>query len=407
VPINRIQFNGMNNLSPDYSVPLGKARNIVNCDVDDYGNVQFPRQGSTKVYAGADCHSWFSHETDTILGFFVEGNELKSLNSDLTVTALKTVGNSEMSYCRLGDTVFFSNGAVSGRYKFGTVFEWGVDNPPIQPTAMVTQTGGLYAGEHLVAITWLSNGEESGSVNARVVTVQDGGGIRLSSFPVPPSYVDSVAVYVSSVNGADLYLYDEYPATIDEVSIRYFVGTIKLEHQFIQKVKPGLGLTVHNGRIYWRDGTLIRFTDAHRYGAYSAFNYVPFEDVVTNIVSVPSVLFVTTKRAIYRVDSIDTDQMSLITVKTFGAVVDSVCYDDTDKTAYVMTDNGFVVLASDGAKELHGDQVIPPMFDRGTTAILSQNGFRKLVFVGQNAKVSALQHPDYSASEVARKGNNL
>jgi len=397
----------MNNLSPDDSVPPGKARNIVNCDVDDYGNVRFPRQGSAKVYSGSDCHSWFSHETDTSLGLFVEGGVLKRLNSDLTAASLKTVGDSKMSYCRLGDTVFFSNGIVSGRHKFETLFEWGVDNPPIQPTATVTQTGGMYAGDYLVAITWLSNGEESGSVNARVVSVQDGGGIRLTAFPEPPAYVDTVAVYVSSVNGADLYLYDEFPASADEVTVRYFVGTIKLEYQFVQKVKPGLGLTVHNGRIYWRDGSMIRFTDAHRYGTYSAFNYIPFEDEVTNIVSLPTVLFVTTRKAIYRVDGIDTDQMTLITVKTCGAATDSVCYDEVDKVAYVMSDRGFILLAQEGVKELHGDQVIPPTFNRGVTAILSQNGFRKLVFVGQNAVAHALQHPEYSASEVARKGSNL
>ena len=408
MPLTRIKFTGMDNLNPDYSIPAGKARNIVNCDINNQGNLLIPRPGSSRVYLGTDCHSWYEFEHSRGFGFFIEGNYLKRLNSDATVTTLKEVGPDPMSFCNIGDTVYFSNIRTCGRYIDGTIYNWGVDTPLLQPVAELNQTGGMYEGDYFIAITWMSNGEESGALNSRLVHVTEGAGIRLSQFPTPPDYVDTVAVYCSNVNGADLYYYDEYPAhTTGEVFIRYFTGALKLDHQFGRKVTPGLGLTVHNGRIYWRDGTMVRYTDVHRYGTQSAFAYIPFEEVVTNIISLPTVLFVSTRKAIYRIDGFDTDQMSLTPVKLYGVAMNAVKYDTVDKKAYAFSDRGFIELSTEGIAELHSDSVVPPTFMEGTVAIVSQNGFRKLVFVGKQGEVSELQHPSYTASEVARKGNGL
>ena len=110
-----LSFLGMNNRAndtglpmPDKVNPFGKFRNAVNVDFSDDGKVEFPRMGSTRVYAGTDCHSWIEYSHDYGLGLFVEGTSLKLLNADFTATTLKTVGSGPMSYATINDFIYLS-----------------------------------------------------------------------------------------------------------------------------------------------------------------------------------------------------------------------------------------------------------------------------------------------------------
>jgi hypothetical protein len=277
----------------------------------------------------------------------------------------------------------------------------------MQPLATATPTGGMYAGEYRVAITWMveiSNGhyEESGTGNSTRVTVIDGGGIRLSDFPLVPSYVDIVSVYVSSVNGQDLYLYDEYPASIDEVFIRYNVGTVKLDTQFGVKARPKLGLTLHYGRIYWIDGNFVYYTEAQHYGLQRAGSYFHYEAPVTNIMSVPGALYITTETGIYRINGIDSEQPTNTQVKTYGAPEGSYYQDYNDTFAYLVSHNGFCKVSAEGIVEIAQNDIAFPLFEKGVAAVVEHQGYQKLIAVMQEGTISTLQHPDYTTNEVAR-----
>ena len=400
---------GMNNRVKDHAVPDGQYRNAVNIDFDDEGNIQFPRIGSSKVYAGTDCHSWYQFEDSFGAGIFIEGAELKRLNSNNTVTALKTVGNQPMSYCQVNGVVYFSNSAVTGRYRDGQVIEWGIPTPFNQLNVSARNKGGLHAGIYLVTLTWLSNGEESGADISRSVTVEEGGGIRLTNFPSSPAFVEQVAVYVSSPNGSELYLYDEYPSDIQVVDVQYFIGDAMLETQFAIKPQVRTGLTVHSGRIYWIDGQLVRCTMPHNFLLQEALAYFVFEEPVTNIISTQGPLFVTTELGIYQVSGIDGEGLpELQKVKNYGAAAMRLPHNDQQNdVTFVMADVGMIAITAGGVKELHLDKVAPPKFKKGCISVIDQGGVRKLISVCQDGVISRLQSDDYTTTEALRNGTGL
>jgi len=211
-----LQFSGMDNKARPEALPKDKLRNAVNVIFDDDGNIQFPRPGKTIRYAG-NCHSVYENKFNTL---FVEDGALKRLNNDNTATSLlSTWGNSRTFYTIVGDIIYCSNdGYASGKVHNGIASEWGTARPPRQPDCFPIATGDMYAGDYRVAITWIAD-EESGTGMGKRVTVQDGGGIRVTNLPVPPAYVTGFAIWVSSVNSKDMYLYGEYGIDIAEVHI--------------------------------------------------------------------------------------------------------------------------------------------------------------------------------------------
>jgi hypothetical protein len=398
---------GMNNRAQETAIPPGQLRNAVNVDYDDQGNIFFTREGYSIVVATSGSHSWFENEDAYGFGLFVGGASLMRLNADNTATTLKTVGDAPMSYCLVDGAVYFSNRIFSGKYKGGSVYEWGVAVPNNLFVATPIPSGGMYGGDYLVALTWLSDGEESGADSSVRVTVPDGGGINLSNLPAPPDYVDTLAVYVSPPDGEELYLYDEFEPDTAEIFVSNHIGTVEIETQFAVKAQPGLGLTLYKGRIYWIDGKLIRHTEAQAYGLQRVDNLIPFEEAVTNIIRTQGFLVVATEKAFYAVSGIDTDSMAITKLKNYGATPGTVCYDEISELAYAMSHAGIVEISAQGVKELHFDRVATPMYKKGTLALIEHNGVRKLVFVGQGGVVAKLQDNDYTNDEITRKGNGL
>jgi len=403
-----IPIGGLNNRAADNKLPDGKSRNAVNVDFDDYGNIEFPRIGFSKVYTPTgDCHSWYEYSHEHGKGLFVEGSNLKRLNLDNTATTLKAIGAFKVSYCRLVDAIYWTNGIESGRYVNGGIKEWGVKTPAIQPSVTARTSGDMYAGDYRVAITWISDGEESGTFESVRVTVQSGGGIRLTNFPIAPAYVDSLAVYVSAVNGQDLYLYDEYPINTQEVAINYNIGTVNLETQFCIKAQPKRGITLHYGRIYWIEDDLIRYTEDQRYGLQRAGNFYAFEEDVTNIISVPGSLYVTTLKSVYRLITEGAGPYPIVKVKTYGVPEGAIFQDDNENMTYALTHNSFAIFTGEGIQELAVTDIAMPIFKKGATVVIEDKGCRRLISVMQQGEISKLQHSDYTAYEVARKGNGL
>jgi hypothetical protein len=409
-------FKGINNQLSDTSFPVDykkgilPLRNAVNVDIDDSGNIVL-RPGSLEQYSGTDVHSWFEFEDDLGYGLFVDNGALYRLNKDYTATSLKTVSNIEMSYCILDGDVFFANGIDSGIYRNFVAEQWGITNPPNQPTAAATPAGGMYGGDYLVAITWLRGSGthyvESGTYQSATVTVADGGGIKLTSFPTPPSDVTHIAVYVSAVDSKTLYLYDEYPASTTEVYIGYNVGTVELQTQFMEKSVPGLGLTVHNGGIFWREGNLVRYTEPHNPYLTSALNFFDMEDEIKVLGSIKTgPLYVQTKRGLYAINGVYNPEgpSAPQKIRTCDGPIHNAAYSPDYNECYLFNDIGFCKINFDGVTDLNFNDFAPPHFEKGTIAYMEQNGIAKLVFVGQNPTVHKLQHPDYSADETARHG---
>lgn len=396
----KIKLNGMNNRVAEYALPDGKASRAVNCIFDDSGNIIFPNPGRVRKYAG-DCKWIFEGDTITL---FVEDGSLKKLNSDYTATTLKTgIGSDRVYYTPIADTVYWSNTLARGKIKNSINTEWGVARPPRQPDAVAVSSGGMFAGEYRIAITWLgTDGEEGGTGGGKRVTVSEGGGIHLNNFPAPPDYCTGVCIYVSSVNGKDMYLYGEYPANISELTLAKRICTIPLSTQFAFSPLPRESVIAHYGRIYYIYNDKLYRTEIHRYGLQKAGRFWRFDSDVQTVVSCPNVLYVGTLHKIYSIRNIDGEGAAVIEeLKAYGSVKGSECY-SPDGDALFMSDRGFIVAKPEGLIEASFADNALPFFDTGTMAVREYDGSRYAFFVGRGATVNNAANADYIAAEALR-----
>ncbi len=405
-----LKFSGFNNRAGDTALPVlenrsQRARNAVNVQFDNQDNLIFPRWGTTKKYSGTVKSVY---ETPFIT-LFVEGGNLKKLNSDNTATTLRTgVSDARMGYTHVAETVYFSNGSAAGKVVNGIASEWGVEVPPRQPDCTVTATGDMFAGDYRVAITWIgSDGTESGTGESTQITVAEGGGIRVDNFPAPPAYVSKVAIWLSSVNGEDLYLYGEYPYWLTSLSLTKQIGTISLETQFGYPPIAGDILQAHYGRIYYPIGNRLYWTATRRYGMQFAGQYWQLDSEIQTVVSVPSInsLIVGTKNHIYRYDGIDGDTPPNRTqIQDCGSVKYSECYHRNGDMAFFMSARGFIQVTVEGMKELTYQDLAIENFESGSCTVIEREGLEYLVFVGQNPTANPLIDTKYAAAETLRLG---
>ena len=378
--------NGINNKARSESMPEGYARSAINVDMDNAGNAR-NRPGFTQLYSG-DCHSFWKR-------YFVEGGDLKYLNADNTATTIKTgVGNEEVSYTTIADRIYYSNGSVVGSIINGSFQAWGIDRPTFQPTTTASSHGGMFAGDYQVAITWLRNGEESGTINGSSISLDDGEGIRLSNFPVPPGDITQVAVYVSSTNGKTFWLYNEYPADVSEVFVSSAISTIPLRTQFANKPQPFTIVQSHYGRIYGAIGKYVYFSNPQNYGLFDTNNYWVLPDSVTGIVSVPGAVYVGTANQIYRISGIDGDGSPVKTVvKEYGMTLTlDYPYDKDNEIAYVRSTKGDIAITSEGISEITATALAMDEYRTGFLTLIESDGIKKLIGISQGIeKVSDLK----------------
>jgi hypothetical protein len=408
-PVSLKGWMGMNNRLSDRMLPTDKLRNAVNVRFADNGEVIFPGYGKTKIYSGTNVHSLYKNSATTL---FVENGTLKLLNNDHTATVLRTsMGDTKCFFTSIANVTYFCNQAVTGKFDAltGICSEWGTPSPPRQPDCSVSLTGGIYAGDYRVAITWIGS-EESGTGMGRRIAIPDGGGIVVDNFPVPPSFVKKVAVYVSSVNGEELYWYGDYPANVQYVHIgrltpKGVLPTLLLMTQFGYPPRPQGTISQYQGRIYYKAGNRLYYTDIRRYGLQRANAYFTFDSDIKLILSIPPFLFVQTELGLASITGIDAEgsvpQYNLI--KNYGAAANTEILAPDDQLAYGFTDYGFVQYNADGSVvELSYENNALPRFKQGCATLLEQDGTKYLLFSGTNGTQNPLADAVYNTAELAR-----
>ena len=379
-----LQFTGMNNRSSEFAVPQGKVQIANNVQFDNDNNVIFPRAGSTVKYQGTNIHSVFNHP---VMVLFVENGDLKRVIDNNRAQVIKAgIGDTPVYYTVVGDTCYWCNGKQTGKVNSGRSMEWGVARPPRQPNAIGTDIGGMFAGDYRVAITWIgSDGEEGGTGMGKRVTVAEGGGIYLSNFPTPPAYVQGLAIYVSSVNGKDMYLYGEYRADLADITLTQKINDIPLQTQFGFPPAPIDRIMAHYGRIYYPRGNKLYHTATRRYGLQIANSYWRLDSEIQTVNPLPGMLVVGTKNRIYRIDNIDGDgAVTLDVIKWYGTVKGTECLDPSANISYVFSAHGFLKINTPTSQvpiieEISYEDVAMPFFGEGSMTVLEENGLKYLV----------------------------
>lgn len=277
-------LTGINNVQKEGATTPATLREAINVDLDADGKLS-RRAGTTPVAAGAAVHSlWSDPHLD--FGLFADGEQFKALFSDERVESLGAglVPGLPLSYERVNDQVFWSNGAQSGMVTIELdVVPWAAPEPAGQPTVgSAIATGGLSAGDYQVAISYRDErGRESGSTLAVEVAVPEGGGIALTNIPQPvnPDGIPTIRVYATAAGGSTL----NHVVDLSAGTTSYTIGTGKrgkqLDTQFMVKMPPGHIVRAWNGRLLVARGRNLLWSGALRYGLYNpARNRTGFRD---------------------------------------------------------------------------------------------------------------------------------
>lgn len=249
------EFNGLrNNVNAERFEPgdLVVANNV---DIDKSGQLS-RRQGYTEVLAGSYHSLWSDNEQCLV----VEGGSLHKLSAAYAATAIRVMSSASarVSYTKVNDRVYFSNGVDTGIVEGGVARSWGVVAPSL-PGVRVT-VGSMPAGTYQFSMTYVRNdGQESGASLAGRVDVSDGGGLILTLPVSSDATVVSKNFYLSTPNGEVLYLALQVPNST--VGTSYANSTqelsLPLVTQFLSPPPAGHLTTYYRGRMFVAVGDAI------------------------------------------------------------------------------------------------------------------------------------------------------
>lgn len=401
---------GMCNKVPNHVLPDGAVANAVNVDFGAGNRISSRRGRSTKIYDGLGMKDVFDCPAGV---FFIEGLNLKQLNTDNTATTLLAgITGTEYAwdYLPANDTVYFSDGVISRKIVSGTLKLWGLPRPS-QP--LVYGTAGSYGGgTYLAAVCWVdADGVESGASLLANVTVADSAGIVFASLPSAPSTeISYLRLYLSMPNGSELYhVADLTPgtSTYTITSGRYDNSNV-LTNRFVSPAPAGRIIRHYNGRILVADEDgYVWHSDPLEFDHFRlSSNFLMFPDQLDLMEPVKGGIFVAhgDKTEFYAGDFDEGFDIREV-FPDHGAVYgtgrrmpnsDNVCW---------QAQHGTIIGNPDGSfKNITEELLAPGTADSGTAVIREEDGLRQFVVKLDNPTTSRLAARSFIEAEVIRKG---
>lgn len=411
---------GKNNVSKETELPGGAARELLNVDLTNSGELS-RRKGYTSVLASPSekLHSMFSVGELTV---FLQGTTLKRLHRDYSTTTIRTGldPDNPISYTGVNGRIYYSNEIDTGIVDSdGVHHDWGVDATVWQPMLM-QGTGGLIAGTYQVAVTYLSAlGEESGSTLAAQITVAAGSSIQLLN--LMQSSAASFNIYVTTVDGQTLYWQANIPMGSTEYTINSLNKGRALETQFMERIPPGQIVRYNKGRMWVAVGDMLVFSPSLRYGLYDPrFTYFRFPAPIDIMQPVQDGVYVVSDTT-YFLDGTDPKDTKLDAVYphkgvrgTGMAVPASKFMEDNDligdtsqeDVAFWYSTHGAVLGYPGGnVKPVTEDRLSIPEYEKGATLLREENGIRQLItsLTGRGEQ-NSFGVTDSAVAEVRRNG---
>jgi hypothetical protein len=344
-------FSGLrNDVTPERfsAADLAVANNI---DIDRTGRLARRLGYAPAGDITGPAHSvWCDRQGDA--AYFAQGAVLKQLNADLSATTLKTLAvASPISFTKVNDRVYYSNGVDTGVIGQGAVRSWGVVPPTLPP--MIIGVGAMPAGTYQVTMTYVrSDMQESGSPTPALIQVPAGGALQFSNLPVSPD-PDVVVknIYVSASNGEQLFLALTLANTSRNAA--YSNDTteldLPLEAQLLQAAPAGQLVAYYRGRMYVAAGSVLYASKPYDYERFDPRDYVDCESRITMLGPITdkemydssknSGFFIGTDRSCGVLVGGGTEEFQYIPKTSYGAVfgaadmIDGAMFEDGATTA--------------------------------------------------------------------------
>lgn len=273
-------FRGLrNDVSPE-RFEQGDLAVATNIDLDKSGRIA-RRAGYTSKVAGATHSLWADDLQDVCM--FVQAGVLRRLAQDYTSSAVLALQNSTdpISYVRVSDRVYFSNGQDIGIYENGQARGWGIPVPAL-PGVSAT-VGDMPAGEYQFTMTLLrADGQESGAPLAGLIALPAGSGLTFT-LPAAPDDVVAKTLYLSPPNGEVMMV----AATVDAATTTITYASdpsllsAPLLTQFFAPPPAGQLLAYYRGRMFVAVGDTLYMSEPFAHELFDARRYLQLDGRIT------------------------------------------------------------------------------------------------------------------------------
>lgn len=327
-----------NDVAPERLAPSDLALGD-NVDLDQSGRLS-RRAGYTQRVAGATHSLWADPAQEICL--YVAGGALRQLAPDLTSAARLTLadGAARMSYVRVNERVYFSNGVETGILENGAVRTWGLAVPPTPGVAVTV--GNMPAGLYQYALTWLrADGQESGAALAGRVDVPEGGGLNLTlPVAVDPTVVAKV-LYLTTPNGETLY---EAAVPFPNALTAAYYGNdanelaTPLDTQFLQAAPAGQLVAYHRGRLFVAVGSVLYMSEPYAYELFDLRQHLDLDARITMLAplidkeqgntGINSGMFIGTDKSCGALIGMGPDDFQYVPKQNYGALLGALDYVD-------------------------------------------------------------------------------
>lgn len=275
--VTYVAFNGLRSDVTPERFDIGDLEVANNIDIDKTGRIA-RRDGYTSKSALAAHSLWADRRQEVCL--LVSGGNLNRLHSDYTQSVVKTLadGGARVSFERVNDRVYFSNGTDVGVYENGSARSWGLPMAAL-PVAVAT-SGNMPAGKYQFTLSWLrADGQESGAPMCGLIELPASSGI-VFTLPVSehPDVVGKV-LYLSPPN-AEVPM--EAAAVANSVtSLTWLHDPSVLSEpllvQFMQPAPAGQLVAFYRGRMFVAVGDTLYMSEPYAYELFDLRKYLQLD----------------------------------------------------------------------------------------------------------------------------------
>ena len=379
-------FLGMNNKLPDSALHTEKGDYLslaTDVLVDSAGRLRSIDAFSLAQEAPG-AHSLFML-TDTT-GYVVRSGVLFAITLPAyTETLFKVLTTDDpLSYRRIGDDLYYSNGTDSGRITGGVWYPLGLPTPAAPTLSAVNGT--LYAGNYQVSVSYCNTttGEESGISPSTVAVLPGIGGLRVS-LPAAVIGATHVVVYLSPVNGS-------IPLRVAQVAagaayVDFTAPPTNYGRQITGRIESPLppgDLFESNGRLCSISGNTVYVGLPYKHGYYEpGGGSITFLSPVTMAVANEGGTYIAADKTYFVPGDLGNAQDRMTDALPFGAVRGTAFAHPDKKGVGWFSPEGFVLADTTGqAVAITADTIALTPPERGTSSIITQGAERTVVSCG-------------------------
>ena len=375
---------GIDQFSPDTSMPKGTARDALNVDIDRAGNFA-RRDGFAIALAGANLHSLHSHDDNA---YVCQANALCLYTAPSTLTPVITLPSAQPVQFHSSESglYFCQTDCVGVIDQLGARLIGVPDGNYLG--ALPADVGGLEAGRYGVAYSYCfefpGRAIEEGSLGPiTFLQIAAGSGIR-ANFPAAPIGATHARIYRTDANGESLHLVSHIPTAIPS----YLLGRSSLGRnpttRGTRRIRGGHAIRYWKGRLLIARDNVLGFSMPMNYGLEDVRSgFVQFPARITFIEGVEGGVFIGQPNGVAFLAGTRPDDWSMRQVSAVAPVPGSSAYIDAyqidsdmqlnGKVAVWLSASGYAVGTADGVVIYpQGKRINIPAVTSGHTCVLNQ-----------------------------------